>query len=109
MKETEFKKTSKIEYTIYEKGFDHKYRIRIRMKIYDKSACSLTSTGVAVGDAHDPRPNLYLGGNCIRYNHKRSNVCSQDGFVLSRIEVSFYGLQLFTEPTYTDNIKMVFP
>ena len=61
------------------------------MKIYDKSACAITSTGVAVNDPHDPKTDLYLGGNSIKNIHKRSNVCSKDGFVLGRIEVSYYG------------------
>ena len=70
---------------------DGKYRILVRIKIYDKSACSITSTGVAVNDPHDPKPNLYLGGNGIKNIHKRSNVCSKNGFVLGRIEVSYMG------------------
>ena len=61
------------------------------MKIYDKSACAITSTVVAVYDPHDPKTDLYLGGNGIRNIHKRSNVCSKNGFVLGRIEVSYMG------------------
>ena len=109
MKETDCKKTSKIEYTIYEKSRSDEYRTKIRMKIYDKSACSITSTGVAVTEPHDPRPNLYLGGNSLKYKHKRGLVCSKEGYVLSRIEFSFYGSDLFSHPTYTDIVKMIFP
>ena len=67
----------------------------IRWKIYSKTLDLLTSKGVTNKKTEDPLADLLLPNkyskNSAKSNYKKNIFCTDDGYVTSRLETSFYG------------------
>lgn len=81
----------------------------IKFKLYDKTLEKLTSMGVMQTDPRDPLYYQLGTTKGLECDYKRKLVCSEQGFVISRLEISIFGSKVLLPDVYNLIVGKLIP